>query len=410
MPGNNPHPLVALLGEVDTSQWAGVDVLNRGGSNVSLDADSATFDDVLALLNGCGSQSGRSLPEDVQSRWTANSGAGNLAVTLNDDDQIVLTASAEDFTVSAGINNIYFGADPAGYGLVGGSAPFVRTFDYAPWVRGAQVHGSTGRLEITPAVGTAFSIPRYVGTIQSLITHVRKFDESDADGTWSTLCLEDLDNTTNDTVARRIRWGIDGDGHVYTTRPSGVSAAVTWVSTSFRDRLGFTGLETESTSNGIVTLTAANPCPGCYFPTRPLETIEPITRETTGVLELSDGDICANHVGAIARWRVVFYVDGPADSRDTSRHWVERCFKEHWTRGSMLTLYQHWGDPRRALAGWQVNAEQPAYDLLYTSERDGYRGRLRCRIAADSPNERSLAWEGALRRRLPVEMHLVSVP
>ena len=366
----------ALLSEFDASQWAGVNVFDRGADHITLASDAGVYDDALAFLHGFGSQTGRSLAADLQSRWTAAGGGGDIFIGIDEDDRVYIETDTEDFTLDASAGWAYLGFSAAGHGLVGGSAPYRRTAT-SDWTRGPLTWGTTGRLLITPAVGSQATLPRYTGTVQSLPTWIRAVDEADADGVWDASCLETLDNTAADNADRRIRWGINAAGHVYTTRPTGVAAAVTWVSTSFRDRLGFSGNETEVTSNGVVTLTADYELPGLLRPTG-LSRCLAWREESTATARESGGGVAYNHLGSWSGWDVTVYVAGDAlGDESVTEHLIRRVWP-YAPLGAGLTLYREWGDPRRALRRREVTAAQPAYDLLYTSERDGARGRLRC--------------------------------
>ena len=72
--------------------------------------------------------------------------------------------------------------------------------------------------------------------------------------------------------------------------------------------------------------------------------------------------------------------------------------------GERCTFYQGWGDSRRALTSAEVDEDQLAYDLLYTSEDNGDVGRIRATLTSASYD---LSF-GALKRRVPVSMRLTT--
>lgn len=405
MPGKDPHPLIAILGEFDASEWAGVPIFQRGaGADVTPGSSVGYFPDPVAFLNSYGSQAGRSLPEDIASAWT---GGGTATMGIDENDKVYIESSTTDFTIGASAANLPLGFDSGGHGLVGVGPPYRRTAT-REWQRGVCLYTASSRLSIDPAgAGAAFDLPSFVGNVQSVPVHMRAVDRADVDGAWAADCLETWDNDENDPTDRAIRWGINNAGKVYCTRPTGTSDPITWLSTTFAYRLGFTKNETEVNVDGRSTLTATYMCPGCYFPSRSIETIERITRETTGTQQLTSGAVSSNHVATLSGWRIVFWVDGPADETDSHRLWIERCVQEFWHLGTGVTLYQHWGDTRRGLAAWKVRGSQKAYDLLYTTEYNGYRGRLLTWISPEGVTERTTAWEQGLRTRFPVEMILL---
>jgi hypothetical protein len=71
-------------------------------------------------------------------------------------------------------------------------------------------------------------------------------------------------------------------------------------------------------------------------------------------------------------------------------------------QGERVNFYQGWGDSRRALTSAEVTADQPAYDLIYTSEDNGDQGRIRASMITSSHD---LSF-GDLKRRVPVQMRL----
>ena len=71
--------------------------------------------------------------------------------------------------------------------------------------------------------------------------------------------------------------------------------------------------------------------------------------------------------------------------------------------GERINFYQSWGDSRRALITSQVNASQPAFDLMFTSEDNGAYGRVRGSLTTAEYN---LSYPTRLKRRVPVDMEI----
>jgi hypothetical protein len=97
-----------------------------------------------------------------------------------------------------------------------------------------------------------------------------------------------------------------------------------------------------------------------------------------------------------------FDLDALLDSRDDYRHfankWLKLC-----SEGERVNFYQSWGDSRRALITADVNADQPAYDDLYTSEDNGELGRVRGTLLSA---QFDLTYPSRLKRRVPVNMEI----
>ena len=389
MPANNHAPLPAFSTELDGREWAGVTVLTRG-AGVSL-TGWGVFPDAVAALNGYCSQDRRDLGIEAQEGWdTAGAPASVLTAGINTSDRVFIQSTTTGFDVIAVDANPYGFTGTTAAALNGGVWVATATQE---WARG--VFSNTAmQIDPTGAVG-AFTIQstgvRRTG--QSVPTLVRPFGTADADAGYAGSSLEQYDNTANDAAGgayplaanRRLRWGITDDGHVYTTRPAGVSTALGWNSTSFRDRLGFVGSETEVSSftGTMWTLTATYPLPGFWAPTRALRRCWPWHDERTEVLALTSGDLAANYIGRWTGWSLEAYAGGQASAQDDERHLRDR-FWRYAPLGFPLTVWQQWGDPPRSVASWQVTANQVGYSTLWNGERNGRRGRLRGRLEGET--------------------------
>lgn len=402
MPSGNLRPIPALSAEFDARAWAGVNVFDRGASTVTLSASAGVYDDVLAMLHGFGSQSTRKLATDLAAGWT---GGGTATCGIDADDFFYIESSTTDFTIAASAGNAQWGLSAAGHSTVGGSAPFRRTAT-EPWTRGVFTcnKGAGTTLTLDPSgAGASFDFPARNFAAQSLPTAIRGAEGDADDGV--ALSLETADNDGADNATRRIRWGVDATGRVYYTRPSSVAAAITWVSTTFRDRLGFTGLEAEVTANSVSTLTATHPCPGFLVPPYPFEECARTRRETTNAINLSSSLIARNEVAVVLGWDVAMKLGGPAMATDLSRHWLER-FMRYCPLGSRVRVYREWGDPRRALDPWEVVTGTSAYTHYHTSERSGTIGARRCRRLSTDTAEHSIRFPTRVQTLLDVAMRL----
>ena len=98
-----------------------------------------------------------------------------------------------------------------------------------------------------------------------------------------------------------------------------------------------------------------------------------------------------------------FYdLDARLDSVDLYRHFTDK-FINFISEGERINFYQVWGDSRRSLISEDVNSDQAAHGLVFTSSRNGYEGRIRASLIT---KEYELVYPSNLRRRVPVRMRL----
>lgn len=406
MPGNNFSPPIALLSQFDARTWSATAVLKLTVGGVPQTVTLPTygdgeglFDDALDFLNGRGSRSAagseQTLEGLIDNGWTG--GATTITADIDSNDKVFIRSSAEDFKIDAEADNAVLGFSTGGVGLGGGAAPYTYTAT-SDWQRGIQ---SDLTLRLTPSTGATFSVT--ATRIQSVVTWLRSQNEGDADETNDTGNLERL--AQDATGLNDFRCGIDDDGHVWFAWGTGDITEVSFPSTTFRDRLGFSGNESIQSSGNIDTLTAAYPLPGCYVATRGLERLDISRFEAGSAVRLTSGTLAANHVATFTRYELEFIVEGPAYSTDLHQQFLDR-FLRYVPRGYPVTLYQHWGDPRRALRSHEITSSVAAYGLLYTSEQNGYRGRLRLARSMDDTEEHQVRWETRIRQRAPIRMLL----
>ena len=384
MPTGSAAPPVLPLAGADFRAYRNVTLFRRGGTDVDGAADAPRFEDALEALCAFTSQAGASLQEDAQAGWDG-SGAAASVVTfgIDRDDLVYAHSTTTAFTLAASGTGFGFPAGPTSSTPTGGLAPYPAGHIVkatSAWARGKFVFGTPGNyLTITPSGGgvSAFQSPSYPGAVASLPILLRHSAIGDADAARVLNCVEYWDNAANDPVLRRIRWGIDNAAKVFTTRPSAVAARVSWVHTGLMQLLGFTGDETEVASGTLRTLTATNEIAHCC-PNIGLRRCHPWSEQEDDVLELRDGSFAVQHLSSRTGWEVDLLVAGPAQIDSDITHHLRDRFFPLAKRGEGLNLYRYWGDSRRALPRRAITSTQLAYDLLYTSERDGTRGRLRC--------------------------------
>jgi len=397
MPSNTYCPRFGLLTTLDARTWAGTDVVRSAGAPVAIPAYSGVgdglFSDVLAFLNGHCVFSGQSIPELATSGWTG-AGAPTFTAGIDENDRVWLESDTHDFSVTTCVALGFIGIQ-----TTTGAGPYRMTATN-DWMRG-NWHSGVDIPTLTPFGAAAYYTIADGSTYQDVRVALRPSTATGPDSGSYAGCLEAADNTGGGTTA--VRWGLDADGHVYTCRPA--AATLGWQGTSFRDRLGFSGAEVAVASGTGRIYTADYPCPGVIVPSRPLDSVRPVDSRVSSASSDTAGRVSRVSSAALEQWEIAFYVDGPYDDGDDlSQHYLRR-----WRPYSddRVTLYQEWGDSRRRLDPQLVrNGGQEAYDLDYTSERYGYRGRIVGYLVSDSPGRRVIQWPQRIMRRSPLSMTL----
>lgn len=413
MPGYDDSPIPAFGVEFDARAWTDTAVisLDGGSTDVSLpdySTGEGVYDDPVAFLLGHGSQLIRSLAKEPGTLWTGGGKGGTLSVDIGPDDLVrvrCIGGAAETFTVTGSANNV-LGFRGAVAAVSDGSGGFVATATHQ-WVRGPiDLTDSDTTISITPGSGGGpYVVPSYGGIAQNVpvLIRGRSAASGDDDG-HATDCLERLLNDAHSAILQTVRVHIDATGHVVITAPSSVFTGIDWPSTTFRDRLGFTGNETRVVASSIASITADLPLPGFLVPTRPLDRLNWSSFTVAAGGRAASGIVTATTMGTYHRVSLRTYVDGPADERDLHHHLLHGV-APYLVPGAGVSLYQDWGDTRRARRTREVTADAPAYDTAYTSEEDGYRGRLRLQVPADF-TDLAVDWPGALRRRAQLDLSL----
>lgn len=389
MPGRHPSPGIMWAGAVDCTAIYGTDAFQRGAGDPVQVAD-AWYDDPIDLLNGRGSTS-------IHTLFAQAAIAPGFGGLLDATDRVVLYAPDDvPFELDPLPGNATFGFDPAGQasvlGAVDGSpAQVIRAT--REWLRINPVTDPRIRIRIDPSTWTMFEDDTYA---QDVLTLLRARGNGDADDP-TTTSIEALDNDANDAVDRRIRWGWDSVGHAWTTYPDTVDP-VTWIG-GLQRKLGFRDSDTPTAVAGtdLMLLRASDPPEPTLTPSRPARVRNGVERLSFGG-DLTDGDATRNIVYRHHTRDVTWFLDGPDDVRNLASHYEHR-HRPTWQH--QVTLYQQWpGELRRALPhGVRINAGLDDYDLVYTTEEDGRRGRLVCTLATKNPDSEQTRWTGRHRRK-----------
>ena len=411
MPSDNPSPIPAFMAQLNLRDYSGLELFWRQGAantttfpTFDTEAGEGLYEDWLDVLNGRGSQNVRSLGDEATAVSTIPS---TISVGIDEDDRVYIQGARHRLTVYGHTTSVY------GFALagdLGGAGPPYRSVASGEWIRGLVSEGAT--IGILPSTGgyARFSIPPSAQTFQSVVTKIREVGSvNDADDPSNIqTVLETRDNNENNNAGRNFRWWMDDSGHIGWSCVQSLAASaspITWVNTNFRDLLGFSGNEAVLNDGSNNYQIADYPAKACLVPSRPLERITRSVDKVDAAVRLVNGRVVGNLAGAYQSVSLTFWIDGPADCFDLHRHWLERVVP-YMQRGARVSWYGEWGDPRRGLSGYDVTESQPAYDLLYTSEVDGERGRYRGRVAMDAEGRVTVEWPQPLRRRAPMTLVL----
>jgi hypothetical protein len=379
------NPRIALAAAFDPTDWAGTTPFTRSGDTgrVAFPSSMSTYLDPLSFLHGYGSRvvrgySAFATPQTLAELIAAATGYTNVTATITADDKVSIT-SDQLLTPTGGL----------GFGFEGGvtltgSGPYTATAD-GEWTRGTVEGFSISYLYLNPGpIAGSVTITR----AQSVPTTIRDRNEADADGLASSeFCLEDWDNNAGPN--EDARWWIDADGHVACRYAVG-AGDITWSSTTFRDRLGFSGDETPITSGGYSILTAEHPLPGFIVPQRPLNRGPLRVREQTGAASrlMSGGTTGLRNMDATAI-DIEMTIGGQigADAGEMT-HYLNHVLP-YAQPGEQFSVFAYWGDPRRSA---ESRAATP-WSTLVSSELDGIRARWVCHRHPDDDRDRAEDYE-----------------
>ena len=395
----SPSPNFALLTSTDFSQINSKPLV-RGATAID-GSWLSDYEDMISFLNGRGMASGKNLPDSLLA--LSNFGT-NWHIGINANDKIEIS-STHAFRIrfdpaSAFVDD----TDVLGIGtnwvLYDGSAtigsPLLSFKATAPseWLRGEIISFSYEIEEV--GSGSGAFLFNFSGGSQDLIVACRERGNGDIDDLNSgTLEGADVTATSGDT-----RWYINNNGHVVNSS-LGITA-LTWSDTSFRNFLGFTGDESSTSVNGYTVLTATYACEAVLVPSRPYQQNHISTENASQSRRKIGGGYTSNYVGTYNTTVLGFDLDANLDLINLYQHFIHK-FINHASKGERVNFYQVWGDSRRSLISSDVNADQPAHDLIYTSSRNGFEGRIRgCMITT----EFNLMFPNNMRRRVPVNIRI----
>jgi len=396
MPLNNPAPNFGLLTSFDMTGQSGTTVFTRsGGSAVALPtyaSGQGVYEDALFFLNGRGSDA--SFKADHQLSL-ATFGA-SWSMTINSNDKVTIQASVQFKVTSTGSSDPFgFGSSTLVSSLVGSvyilSAP-------NDWTRGLiDLDDVSYRIDKSGDSDT-FNFPSIKSDVQDVTCFIRGYNESDADS-FGLSSLQALDNTAQSSTT--ITWTITDQGFTQCHYETS-DGDITWNNTIIKDLLGFTGQESKVVDGSHSRLTSTYKNQAVLIPSRPYQGHHLSVENMSQSRRKIGGGYVSNFIGSYITSILRFDLDALLDESDDYRHFTNN-FLPLVSSGERINFYQSWGDSRRALITSQVNASQPSFDLMFTSEDNGAYGRVRGSLIDSSFD---LAYPTRLKRRVPVSMEI----
>lgn len=376
--------IAALCTEQLVSQFAGVDLFQRGTNTVTGPSTWDRFPTIHDLLNGIGS-----LPyldgtpadlaaEDLGSTITEAAANADPTITeaftagIDADDRVYIESIVEGFSIKATYGDILgFESTYTASVVVGDRHRVTAPNDYT---RGQFLCGNdpgSGLIQYTVKYGAAeqlFTVFPPPGRHAGVLEWVRTQDQSDLLSNAVGTNLSYLDRNAGPHV--NTRWFLNDSGKVCNSAPSYVDF-VEWLSTDFRDWLGFRGDETPvADGTGHFTLTATDYPQGLIWLDRPIEYFEPAIQAARNVQALSDARFEQAHISTVHGWRLRFAITGLAATVDRLMDAEENFFEYLW-RSEYFTVYLNTLEKRMAVR------EKAGYSIEVTGQDDKRMGAHR---------------------------------
>lgn len=363
MPTRLDDVTAALCTEQLVSQFAGVDLFSRGAETVTAPDSWDRFPTIHDLLNGLcspgeiagtgGTIAGESLGE-VVTQYAADDTptiVATFTAGIDSEDRIYIESETAAFSVKAICGDVLGFTDQWTDSEVIGTRRRVT----APndWIRGSFLCGNdpgSGLIEYRIRYGAGnqeFTFFPPLGTMPGVLEWVRPNDLTDSLANANASNLTALDRNAGPHVT--TRWFLNSEGKVVCSRPYFVDD-LEWLSTEFRDWLGFTGDETAVNQNatGHWLLTATHAPQGLLWLDRPIEGFEPEISATRQGQKLSDSRFEQSHITTTHGWRLRFAVTGLASNVDRLLDAQENFFGYLW-RSEFFTVYLNVDEKRIAV-------------------------------------------------------------
>lgn len=392
----SPSPNFALLTGLDMSSFP-----TRAGTRSSTNVDVtwlSNYEDMISMLNGRGMATGK----DLSAFCLASSNFGtDWHVGIDENDKLEISSDGvfrirfnssstlDGVTDIFGIGTTFINSNAGGSVL----GPKLTNLVTAPseWSRGEIVSFSY-EIEQTSGGSNTFLF-NFTGGAQDLVVACRVRGNGDADDGSNSLEAADVAATSSDT-----RWYLNDAGHVVN---SALATSWLWNTTdnTLRRFLGFTGTESTTTVNGYTVLTATYPCSGVLVPSRPYQRHHINVENVAQSRRKIGGGYTSNYIGTYRDSVLDFDLDARLDQIDLYQHFIHN-FVPLCSPGERINFYQVWGDSRRSI----ITADaEPLYNLLQTSARNGFEGRIRGSMVS---SQFDLMFPNNMRRRVPVGMRI----
>lgn len=384
----------ALIGGIDLRPWSGQEVADFGGGGLAVPLTipnwgigEGLFFDAITALNGRGRAQG--LPASISAGWPG--GAAGTATASWDPSTGTIRIVATDVPIAleASPDN-----ERAGFPAAGMPAALVLV---APSLPESDFTTSTG-LVITPTGFASYAVLEDTW-VDTFTVEMHERGSGSVEDLAPTTCLEEAAVLG---VDGSMRIGLPDDGHVVIAS-AGLPAPI-WLSTSFRDELGFTGNEVPVTTGAVSVLRAARQLRSVALLSEGWDLERGVFMPGDAADDLAGG-IASNNLGRFGRLRVRFPLTGPGHTRNDHLHWLLRARPG---RGEPLSFYPLGPtETRRARDPYDVTASSPAHSLTHTTARQGYGGRFPARLHAEASDDEVVNFEsGAAIRSTPVEVLL----
>lgn len=393
MPSYDKSPNFMIMSDFDARNFTST-LYTRAGSNIALNSSGrVVFSDPVYFLNGRGQSATTSLKAcleaDIGDTWT---------ISIDSQDRIKWECTAsqnQDIETQFGGGAIW-GLDNDYTNMSGTSVTFA-----GQWQRGNQIFWSAGSAlygklsysdsgTVYPTFYPSFPVAQDIPSLLSVRS---------GSGIY---CLQSAEEAL---FSDYVQWVLRDDGRVmqvvnYVANANLINFA--WADTAFRDRLGFSGLETWQTLYGRKVMIADNVMPGVIAPSRPYEDHHLAFDRLSDTRRKGDGSYGTNFKGNFTKSILRFYVDGIADTQDDYRRFVFDL-GDYFYIGAKINLVQEVGEPRLNRMTSQISSSSPAYSLTHTSEDNGMHGIITGTITSITSD---LPFENRIMRRIPVSMEI----
>lgn len=393
MPSYDKSPNFMLMSDFDARNFTST-LYTRAGSNIALNSNGrVVFNDAVYFLNGRGQSSTKSLKAcleaDLGNVWT---------ISIDSQDRITWGCSVSqsiDINTNSGGGDMW-GLEDNYLEMFSTSAVFPSQWQRGNklfWSAGSALYGKisyTGSSTVYPTYYPAFPVAQDIPSLLSV--------RSDS----GIYCLQSAEEAL---FSDYVQWVLRDDGRVMQVVNYVANANLvnfTWADTAFRDRLGFSGLETWQTLYGRKVMIADNVMPGVIAPSRPYEDHHMAFDRLSDTKRKGDGSYGTNFKGNFTRSILRFYIDGIADIQDDYKRFVFDL-GDYFYIGAKVNLIQEVGEPRLNRMTTQISSSSPAYSLTHTSEDNGMHGIITGTITSITSD---LPFENRIMRRIPVSMEI----